>query len=81
MSSNAKKGLLSVNQGFQDEFKAAGMSSGIPVEEKAGQGDYCGLEGKRLILARLKNSAAELWCVRLRDAKYFSREPARGIAA
>jgi hypothetical protein len=38
-------------------------------------------ECKRLILARLKNSAAELWCVRLRDAKYFSRKAARGIAA
>jgi uncharacterized protein (DUF2126 family) len=36
---------------------------------------------KRLILARLKNRAAEFACVRVRDAKYFSREPARGIAA
>ena len=36
---------------------------------------------KRLILARLKERASEFRCVRLRDAKCFSREPARGVAA
>jgi hypothetical protein len=39
-------------------------------------------ECKRLILARLKNRAADCWCVRLVDAKHFSRRgQARGVAA
>jgi hypothetical protein len=40
------------------------------------------LQRKRLILARLKNRAADCWCVRLGDAKHFSRRgQARGVAA
>ena len=36
---------------------------------------------KRLILARLKIGAAALRYDRVRDAKYFSTRPARGVAA
>jgi hypothetical protein len=39
------------------------------------------IDRKRLILARLKKRVSEFRCVRFRDTKSFSREPARGVAA